>query len=151
MDDRTFPLFGRTYGRKLSSFSFSGLITDKNYMFLVHRCGRKFFDFLKYFIYSLLCLLRNHWNIKENIFVCMANLGFFGRNYKRKVIVAFLLSAVPPKTKKNNENFLPNEKWPFFRPSLIKIFCKLFSKWYYSTRVLRKLFSKEYQRKQDLF
>ena len=67
LDGRTLPLFGRTYGQKLSSFSFSGLITDENYMFSGRRCGRKFFDFFKYFFYSLLCLLRNHWKIKENI------------------------------------------------------------------------------------
>ncbi len=100
LDGRTFSLFGRTYGRKLSSFSFSRLITDENYMFSGHRCGRKFFDFYKIKFLNLLCLLRNHWNTKENIFFCcMANLGFFGRNDKRKVIVAFSFSAVPMKTK----------------------------------------------------
>jgi hypothetical protein len=43
----------------------------------------------------------------------MANLGFFGRNDKRKVIVAFSLSAVPPKTKKITKIFAKQQMTGF--------------------------------------
>jgi hypothetical protein len=40
----------------------------------------------------------------------MANLVFFGWKDKQKVIVAFLLGAIPPKTKKITKIFCQTKK-----------------------------------------
>ena len=50
----------------------------------------------------------------------MANLGFFGRNDKRKVIAAFSFLAVPPKTKKITKIFRQTKNDRFFVQAYLK-------------------------------
>jgi hypothetical protein len=44
----------------------------------------------------------------------MANLAFFGRKNKQKIIVEFSFLAVPPKTKKITKIFRQTKKDRFF-------------------------------------
>ncbi len=72
----------------------------------------------------MLCLLRNHWNIKENIyFFAWQICFFFGRNDKRKVIAAFSFLAVPPKTKKITKIFRQTKNDRFF----VQAYCRVSS------------------------